>query len=291
MFPYFSLFGKEFIVYDICFALALMTIPVMFFSLRKTFGFTKPRTLFYTVFTLGFGLLSAWITAVIKNAALVWASNGEFEPTEWLRNYGIPMFLPIFFLLYCLFCRDQFRTLMDYLAPGVYSVMSFVKLGCMLNSCCYGEPDEHGIMNVKLGYRTFPVQLYDMVTSICIVIICIILIYTLRKKHKGFIYPIGGMLFALTKGFWENYRVHTNVWERNFLDTGWTFWQFWMTILFVGCFVWLILAIVWEKKGIPDFDVMPNLKLPDCSFERFQAKYKSWKTKRNNYTHHNKKKK
>ena len=262
MYPHFELFGKNFNTYDICFAIALMTIPILFFALRKQFGFSKLRTFFYSAFTLGFGLLSALITAVIKNAALVWASEGAFEPTEWLRNYGIPMFLPLFFLLYCLLFRDQFKTLTDFLAPGVYSVMTFVKLGCMLNGCCYGAPDEHGIMNVKLGYRTFPVQLYDMLTSICIVIVCLILIFTLRKKHKGFIYPIGGMLFALTKGYWEHFRVHTNVWERNFLNTGWTFWQFWMLILFVGCFVWLIMAIVWEKKGIPDFDQMPNLKFP-----------------------------
>ena len=40
------------------------------------------------------------------------------------------------------------------------------------------------------------------------------------------IYPIGGILFAITKGFWETFRVHESEFERNYLDTGWTLWQF-----------------------------------------------------------------
>lgn len=272
MLPYIELFGKEIRTYETCFMIALLTIPVLFFALRKHFGFSKMRTLFYVVYTLGFGLLSARITSIIKDWLLMIDSNGEYVSNENLRNYGIPMFLPLFFLIYCLLFRDKFKTIMDYLAPGVYSVMTFVKLGCVLNGCCYGAPDEHGIMNVKSGFRTFPVQLYDMLTSIVIVIVCIVLIYTLRKKHKGFIYPIGGMLFAFTKGFWEIYRVHPFVWERNFFDTGWTFWQFWMLILFAGCLLWLVLAIVWEKKGIPDFDEMTNLKIPQIKLPKKEKK-------------------
>ena len=262
MLPTVEVFGNSIRLYETCFAVALLTIPILFFALRKQFDLSVSRTLFYVVFTLAFGLLSARITSLIKDALLELASDGAFESSERLRNYGIPMLLPLFFLIYCVLFRDQFKTIMDLLAPGVYSVMTFVKLGCVFNGCCYGAPDENGIMNVDSGFRRFPVQLYDMLTSIIIVVICIILIYTLRKKHTGFIYPIGGMLFALTKGFWENFREHDNIWEKDFFNTGWTFWQFWMALLFVGCFVWLISAIIFEKKGKPDFDKMVNLKIP-----------------------------
>ncbi len=280
MFPYIYLFGKEIETYDICFVAALMTIPVLFIALRKQFEFTKKQTVFYIVFTLAFGLLSAWLTALLKDAFLEWASSRLYIPDQTLRNYGIPIFMPLFFLMYCLLCRDRFKRIMDYLAPGVYSVMTFVKLGCTFAGCCRGEADEHGIMNVDLGYRTFPVQVYDMLTSLAIVIVCLVLIFTLRKKHEGYIYPIGGMLFAITKGYWESYRVHTNVWERDFFNTGWTLWQYWMLVLFVGCLIWLILAIVWEKRGIPDFDRMEGLKFPriNLPFMNKEKKRKSAKT-------------
>ena len=259
MLPTVTVSGLEIDLYRLCFGIALLSIPVLFFILRKHFGFSVPVTVFYAVFTLGFGLLSARLTGIIKDWLLTIDSGGAYEKGELLRNYGIPMFLPLFFLLYCALYGDKFRRVMDFLAPGVYSVMTFVKLGCVFCGCCYGEPDEHGIMNVRLGYRTFPVQLYDMLTSLLIVAVCLVLIFTLRKKHEGFIYPVGGILFALTKGYWEGYRVHLSEWERNFGGTGFTFWQFWMLILLCGCVVWLIAAVIWEKKKMPDFDEMPKL--------------------------------
>lgn len=259
MLPYISILSHQINMYTLCFDIALLTIPVLFFILRKHFGYSVKKTCFYVVFTLGFGLLSARLTAIIKDWLLTIDSCGAYEKGELLRNYGIPMFLPLFFLLYCVLYGDKFKKYTDFLAPGVYSVMSFVKLGCVFSGCCQGEPDEHGIMNVNLGYRTFPVQLYDMITSVLIVSVCLVLIFTLRKRYEGFIYPIGGILFALTKGFWEGFRVHTSEWEKNFFDSGFTFWQFWMLILLVGCVVWLALGIVWERKKKSDFDEIPKL--------------------------------
>ena len=244
------------------FFLGLVSVAVLYQCLHRRFGYPRPRAAFYSIFTLVFGFLSAAMTAWIENGLLYAASDGAYDHFENLRNYGIPMFLPLFWLLYCLLCREPFKKLTDYLAPGVYSVMTFVKIGCTFNGCCYGAADENGIWNVKLGYRTFPVQIYDALSSFVIVIICIVLIYTVAKKHQGYVYPIGGMLFALTKGYWEGYRVHSTVWEKNYLDTGWTFWQFWMAILFICCLVWFILTAVREKKGVPDFDGMRELRFP-----------------------------
>jgi hypothetical protein len=56
------------------------------------------------------------------------------------------------------------------------------------------------------------------------------------------------MLFALTKGFWESFRVHESEYERSFLNTGLTLWQYWLIVLFLGCLIWLILVIRLEKN-------------------------------------------
>ena len=254
MFPVIHIAGHVISMYKLMFFAGLASVPVFCFCLRKTFGFGKGKTAFISGFTLAFGYLSAMITAWLENWLLGLASGGANTHLETIRNYGIPMFLPLFFLVYCIFFREPFRRITDFIAPCVYSVMTFIKIGCTLWGCCYGEPDEHGIMNLDLGYRTFPVQVYDAISSFVIVVICLVLIFTLRKKHEGRIYPIGGMLFALTKGFWESFRVHSSVWERNFLNTGFTFWQYWMLLLFIGCAVWLALTVREEKKGIQDFD-------------------------------------
>lgn len=263
MYPSITLLGKDLNLYNLCFILGLITVPIVLFSLRRRFQYSRKQAAFYSLFTLVFGYLSAMITAWIENGLLTIASNGAFDEFEKIRNYGIPMFLPVFLFIYCLFFRDTFRKLSDYIAPCVLSVMTFVKLGCVFEGCCRGAADPHGIMNVELGYKTFPVQVYDTLSMLAIFFICITLIQTPGKKHVGYVYPIGGMLYAATKGFWEIFRVHNSVWEKNFFNTGWTFWQFWMLILFVGCLIWLLLAIRWEKKVIPDFDEMQTLKLPN----------------------------
>lgn len=240
MMPWLEVFGISINMYKLFFYIALATVPVFLFALRKRFGYSIKQAALYSTMTLVFGLIAAWLTAVLKRVMLSYASGGEYFDFEKLRNYGIPIFLPAFLLLYCIICRDDFRKLSDYIAPCVYSVMTFVKLGCVFWGCCYGEPDEHGIWSSVAGYKSFPVQLYDSMTSLCIVLICLILLKKLYGKKSGYIYPIGGILFALTKGFWENFRVHESIYERNFLNTGWTLWQYWLLALLIGCVTWLI---------------------------------------------------
>ena len=248
MFPFFEILGFDINMYKLFFYLALISVPVVLFSLRKKFGFDIKQAAFYSGFTLIFGLLSALLTGLLKRVMLAYASGGAYKDTELLRNYGIPIFLPLFLLLYCLLRKDDFKKLSDYLAPSVYSVMTFVKIGCVFGGCCYGKPDDHGIWNEMLGYRTFPVQLYDALSSLAIFVICLCLIKILHGKHAGYVYPVGGMLFALTKGFWESFRVHGSVYERSFLNTGWTLWQYWLLVLFLGCLIWFVLTIYKEKK-------------------------------------------
>lgn len=241
MLQYITLFGIYINMYKLFFYLALASVPIMLFALRNRFEYSGFQALRYSILTLLFGLFAAWLTAVLKRVMLGYASCGTYTDTEPLRNYGIPIFLPLLFGIYCLIAKDDFKKITDYIAPCVYSVMTFVKVGCVFWGCCYGEQSEHGIWNSMLGYRTFPVQLYDAITSLIIVIVCMGLVFKWKQRGNGYIYPIGGILFALAKGFWENFRVHESEYERNFLNTGWTLWQYWLLVLGIGCVVWIII--------------------------------------------------
>lgn len=241
MLPYVQVFGMSINMYKLFFYLALASVPVVLFSLREIFGMSRRQAALYSVLTLVFGLVAAFMTASLKRVMLGYASGGEYTDTERLRNYGIPIFLPVFYLLYCRIRKEDFDELSDYVAPCVYSVMTFVKIGCTFWGCCYGEPDAHGMWNELLGCRTFPVQAYDALTSFLIFLVCLFLVKRLAGWRSGYIYPIGGILFALTKGFWELFRVHESEYERNFLGTGWTLWQYWLLVLLVGCVCWLVM--------------------------------------------------
>lgn len=248
MLPYANIFDLSINMYKLFFYLGLLSVPIFLFALRRKFSFSKKQALFYSIFTLAFGYLSAMITAYLKRILILWASAGTYYDSEPLRNYGIPIFLPIFLFIYCVIRKDNFKKLSDYIAPCVYSVMTFVKIGCTFWGCCYGVQDDHGIWNHFLGYKTFPVQVYDALCSVGIVIVCLILIQKVRSKHEGIIYPIGGILFAVTKGFWEFFRVHETTYEKNFFNTGLTMWQYWLIVLFIGCLIWIIVTLKKEPS-------------------------------------------
>ena len=249
MLQYVYVFKIPINMYKVFFYLALASVPMMLFALRKEYHYSKRQAALYSSITLIFGLIAAWLTAYLKRVMLGYASGGLYTDTERLRNYGIPIFLPVFLLIYCCIFKIDFKRLTDYVAPCVYSVMTFVKIGCVFWGCCYGEPDDHGIWNSMLGCKTFPVQLYDSISSFFMVLICVLLTYRIHNRHSGYIYPVGGMLFALTKGFWESFRVHESEYERSFLETGYTLWQYWLLVLFISCFIWLAVIMYREKRG------------------------------------------
>ena len=248
MLQYLDIFGLSINMYKFFFYTALASVPAVLFALRKLFGFSIKQTVFYSAFTLVFGLAAARLTGILKQTMLGYASGGVYHDTEKLRNYGIPIFLPIFLLIFCLIGKKDFRLLSDYIASSVYSVMMFVKIGCTFWGCCYGEETEHGMWNALLQTRTFPVQLLDAITSAGILAVCIWLAVKSKGKGNGYIYPIGGILFALTKGFWEFFRVHESEYERSFLNTGFTLWQYWLLVLLIGCTVWLLILKLHKPK-------------------------------------------
>ncbi len=129
--PYFYINSIAINMYNFFFAIALLSVPVVLFLLRKRFDFSVKQAAVYSGFTLAFGLVAAWITAMLKQAMLSYASGGTYTNNEKLRNYGIPVFLPIFFFIYCLIRKDDFKKVSDYIASCVYMVMTFVKIGCV----------------------------------------------------------------------------------------------------------------------------------------------------------------
>ena len=290
MLPTFELFGQTIHTGDIFLFLHYPGVPFIYLLLRKRYGFPVKKTLFYAFFTLFFGVGGAIVTSKVANYVLTVTSHGAFEPYETLNSYGIAMFLAVIYIFYCLLFRKPFQTLTDYAMPAVSFIHVLGKLVCVFNGCCYGPASEHGLYFQNLGYKAVPVQLYDTINNAIIFVILIVLTYTFSKKHKGYLYPIAGILYAIQKWVLEEFRVYENPYEGNFLNTGWTFWQWFLVILFVGSVIWLIGAILWEKKGMPDLDTVENIKLPDLSKIPEKIKARKQKNKRT-YTHHNKKKK
>ena len=265
MLPEIELFNHTIHMGSLFLFLHYPAVPFIYFLLKKRYGFNAIKTFFYSMFTLVSGVLGAVITSALANFILKLTSGGEFVPHESLSSYGISMFVGIFYVLYCPLFRKSFRLLTDYAAPAVFFVNILGKLVCVFDGCCYGPADPNGIYFKSLGYKAFPVQIYDTVFIAIIFVIMMILTFTLSKKHVGYLLPIANMLYAVEKGCLEEFRVYKSAYEGSFLGTGRTFWQYFLAVLFIGSLIWLICTIIWEKKGKADFDTATNIHLPDLS--------------------------
>lgn len=296
MLPSITLGSQTVYLYNVIVITEYLSVPVIMLLLRKRFGVTRKKALGTALFTLVCGFFALQLTSVIANGILTAVSGGNFSPYEQQSSYGLPLFIPVFFVPVCLLFRKSFRRLTDYAAPCVFCVQMLGKVACSFNGCCYGPECDFGFYSEIAEYKTFPVQVFDAATCALIFILCLILTFTFAKKHQGYLFPICGTLYAAQKAFWEEFRVYPNEWEGNFLGTGRTYWQYFLCILLVGSLIWLIGVIRWEKKGKPDFDTATFLHVPDLGWELQKAYKKVYdklagKDPNKTAQHHKKKKK
>ena len=98
----------------------------------------------------------------------------------------VPLVLaPIYLLM-----RVHWKTACDYLAITLAVFQWPIHIGCIFKSCCNGYESSFGIWNAYKGHYTFPIQIVNCVTGLCI---ALFLIYLLSKngfKPTGRLYPI-----------------------------------------------------------------------------------------------------
>jgi phosphatidylglycerol:prolipoprotein diacylglycerol transferase len=101
----------------------------------------------------------------------------------------------------------------DYLAVGGALVHGFGKIGCFMAGCCHGSEcsSEWGVVfdhpqsaANPLNVPLYPVQLWDAITILLIVIF--MLVYRKNKKFDGEIFLIYAILYGILRFITENYR-------------------------------------------------------------------------------------
>ena len=136
-----------------------------------------------------------------------------------------PLLLLLLFLLQNLFTgkRNDFRRQMDLFTPGIFIILTCAKFGCALDGCCYGVAFDHGIYNPKAGMKVFPVQILEVVTMICV----LLLARTIEKTKwfvPGMKYPVTAVLYCIARFCWEFARYYPSENLRH-LVLGLSFWQ------------------------------------------------------------------
>ena len=185
---------------------------MMFYSVkyRERYRVGKVAAVVLTLFTYVFGVAGAFSMGKIYTAvskAIIGEGNSG------VAIFGAVIFCPLLllglFLLQNLFSgeKNDFRRQMDLLTPGIFMILTCAKLGCSLDGCCYGVAWEHGIYNPTAEMKVFPVQIFEVVSMIAV-----LLLARQIEKSKRFVpgmkYPVTAILYCAVRFGWEYARYY-----------------------------------------------------------------------------------
>ncbi len=270
----------------------LLCIVVMLIACiltRKKYNFTTKRALIIFVYMMFLSEPEQRLMGEIQNLLIQLVSNGELIQDNAQRILGTFFFRPLLIMLIAKFLGEKTRKILDYIAPITFIQFAIGKLACLVNGCCHGIPYENGIFNDKLSCNVFPVQLYESLSTLVVVIILFALALSKIKFRKGSIFPLGVILYSLTRYFWENYRYYDNQWESDFM-LGMNFWQFWSVIAIIMSVIWLLVLYLNPKYAECSFEA--DECSPLCKIEeKIKESFNKIKPQNKTIVHHNKNKK
>lgn len=254
MYPYMEIGGILISLYKTMYALGIIGMFIICVASRKKYNISLPKAIIYTIITFVFGVAGAKLMSVIYVASLSAVSGGEYVPNSGVCLFGALMFLPVFMFVLSFVSREKYRTLMDYMTPGIFLILASAKFGCLLEGCCYGVASESGVYNHNLDHLVFPVQLYESLCTVAVVIALIIIMCKRGKVRYGALYPAGTILYCTARFIWENFRYYGFECEKEFF-LGLTYWQCWAVIAVIVSVIWLVILYT-------------NPKYRECPIER-----------------------
>lgn len=205
---------------------------MMIYSIKKCekHNITRTRAIVMTLVTYVSGVGGALIMG--KVFTVISESLG-LEQSSSVAIFGAVMFTPLFLLLFFAITEkllvavkpSSWRSNLDLLTPGIFIILTCAKFGCIFAGCCQGFLcDSFGIYNPILEAKVFPIQIFEVITMIAVLLLCSFL---LKKKHifpTGSAYPLTAAIYSTTRFFWEFARYYESN-ELRHLFLGMSLWQ------------------------------------------------------------------
>lgn len=209
-------------MYPVGFAL-MMIYSVKF---RERYRVNKKTAVALTLITYVFGVAGAFAMGRI-NFAVTERVIGKGE--GGVAIFGAVVFCPLLLLLAFLVQnlitkrKNDFRRQMDLLTPGIFMILTCAKFGCSLEGCCLGVAWEHGVFNPRVGMKVFPVQIFEVVSMISVLLLAR-LIERSKRFVPGMKYPVTAVLYCAVRFGWEFLRYYPDEGLRH-LALGMSLWQ------------------------------------------------------------------
>lgn len=257
---------------------------------RKKYNYSFSKALTYAFIIVALGIIECKVMSLLQSFILNSISDGVVPVENGIRFIGVIVFEPLFILPLVFLSGEKYRKIMDYAVPGNIMALMFGKVWCHIEGCCHGIPFENGVYNELLNCNVFPVQLSESVTSLIAIATVYVLLYKCPKIRKGSLFPIGSIIYCITRIVWEEYRYYDNEWQLDFLF-GLNTWQFWCMVSIITCVIWLLILYLNPEYSECSFEVKDN-----APFDIIKIKLeKTWSYLKHrndkNIIHHKKKKK
>lgn len=164
-----------------------------------------------TIFTAAIvGLPSGIIFARLLHVVDLWGyysqNPGQIIGGSGLTAYGGVLGAALGIWIYSKFAKFQFGYFADVTAPGIILAQAVGRIGCTINSCCYGIPTSlpWGITYTNpnciapLGVSTHPTTVYEIVYNL--------IVFAVLLKLRGRFKP-DGSLFLIYLSLYSLWRV------------------------------------------------------------------------------------
>ncbi|MCM1364209.1 MAG: prolipoprotein diacylglyceryl transferase [Faecalibacterium sp.] len=233
----------------------------------------KKNAVIYTLYTYVAGVVGAMLMGKIYTAV---AQAVGINYTGRVAIFGAVMFTPIILVIIFMLSKSDVRRNMDMLTPGIFIILACAKFGCFFSGCCAGFVWEHGIYNPAIDEKVFPVQIFEVVTMIAVIVLTQLYFKKSKRYVKGTAYPITAAVYSVTRFLWEEARYYSSDRMKN-LFLGLSLWQICCIIVFV---VSVILIVILHSDKVKQMDIAKEKAIEQMEKEAKLEKAKKKKRKK-----------
>ncbi len=258
-------------MYYFMFVLGFIFLLWYNYNFYHIYNISRKRALLYSL-TFIYGMVGANIMGRIFTAI---CSAININDSSRLAIFGAVLFAPLFILLTVAIEKMIFRTVelkkqtpeksskksskktparsksenvsyrdtLDLLTPGLFVTIAFGKIGCAIEGCCFGIECGWGIHSDEIDATVFPVQLFESVTLLLIMVCCYYLKRT-RFYRRGMAYPLTAVLYCSSRFGFEFLRYYEP--QLRYLLFGMTLWQCLCIVVIIASIV--SLCVIYRKE-------------------------------------------
>lgn len=259
-------------VYKLMYLVGFALMMVVNLYTHKRYRLKKLITIVITLITYVAGVLGAMIMGKAYSALM--EANGLPGSTT-VAIFGAVIFTPLFMTIVSIILKQDWRRVLDMLAPGIFIILTCAKFGCFLEGCCRGLECSFGVKYLGIDTTFFPIQIVEVFLMGLIIAFCFW--YALKSKRyvKGAVYPATTIIYCCVRFVIEFFRYYETEAQRHVMF-GVTLWQFCCIICIVVSIVWLVIIHTPKIKKLDSISLAREIE-EDAALEqqkRFEQRQK-----------------